>query len=515
MSRIECILYPPTLDYNYLVQRPQQLMRHFSELGIPSFFLNLASPQAEKTNGIEKPNPYLYLFNNVDPRPYLQDLRPVVYFSAAWHIDIVHQYNPSLLVFDSVDEPSDEFESWKPYYVRAISLADVVLNTSDRLYEAAKRINPHSYLVPNGCDFEYFSKAATGSLPVPADIARISGPIIGYIGVVATWVDLQLIERLAIEYPNCNIVVVGPLYNVSNVPRRPNIHWLGFKPYEELAAYAQKFDVGIIPFIQSAMTESVNPIKMWEYMAAGIPVVTTAIPEASKYRDLVFPSDNPEQFIFNIERALKNDTPELRRQRMALAGENTWEHRARRIVEIIEQRLYEKGLSDQMALHAFPPALDGDPNTPDIPGWHIHNNDASFVDGFEHDHIDFRTGNIHPGWEIPDGYSHVPDPSSDALSARDLIDERINNIIPVWQPFVLYSDGKMQVRVSRFKTVRLHIGMFQYAKTVRVSGGKRNRNKGLSKKKPGWRVNRSKAVAGSCCRAVKALRNPVGKVLAR
>ncbi len=518
MSNVGCILYPPTLDYNYLVQRPQQLMKHFSELEIPCFFLNLASPHGDTPNGIEKPNPYLYLFNNVDPRPYIGDLRPVVYFSAAWHIDIVQQYNPSLLVFDSVDEPSDEFESWKPYYLRAISMADIVLNTSDRLYEAARSINPHSYLVPNGCDYEYFSQAATGSLPVPADIAQIPGPIIGYIGVVATWVDLQLIDRLAVEYPNCSIVIVGPLYNVSNVPQRSNIHWLGFKAYEELAAYAQKFDVGIIPFIQSDMTESVNPIKMWEYMAAGIPVVTTAIPEASKYQDLVFASNNHDEFVFNIDRALRSETPELRYRRMALAGENTWGHRARTIINLIEQRLNEKGLSELAGAHALPDALDSIRPDGFAPP---HEHDWNFNGAHHPDHardlIDGRIDSLPPVWGFPDGAPPAPDPQADAISTRNLIDGRIDSITPTWLPFVLISDGKQQVKISRYKSVRIHKGMFQYTKAVRIGGGKGKKKKHSvnRNRRPRKSQNRILSTSRCICFGPGSLRIPAGRVLSR
>lgn len=343
MSNIDCILYPPTLNFNYLVQRPQQLMKSFSQLNIPSLYINMPSPHLSQPRGIERPNDKLYLFNDVDPRPFLKNIRPVVYFSAAWHVDMVQQYNPSLTVFDSLDEPSDEFESWKPYYIRAVSQSDMVLTTSDKLYEMACKTNPHTYLVPNACDYDYFSRAAAGTFPVPGDIAGLSGPIIGYIGVVATWLDLSLIERLADEYRDCSVVIIGPLYNVSEVPQRPNIHWLGFKPYEQLAAYAQCFSVGIIPFKQSKMMESVNPIKMWEYLAAGLPVVTTAIPETHKYEELVWVSYDHEEFLNNVHRALYDDDPRLRRLRMEIAEQNSWDHRAQQIIEIVEERLREKG----------------------------------------------------------------------------------------------------------------------------------------------------------------------------
>lgn len=361
MSGISCILYPPTVDFNYLVQRPQQLMKSLSALNIPVYYINPGNYSQGKP-GIERFNPYLYIFNNVEPDAYLHNVNPVVYYSATSQVDLVNKYHPSLLVFDSVDEPSEEFASWKPYYHRAVSTADVVLATSDRLYSMAREINPHTYLVPNGCDYDYFSLAGNKNLPVPHDMMGITGPIIGYIGAIASWCDLNLIERMAAEHPDWNIVMIGPLYNIVNVPRRPNIHWVGFKTYESLSSYLQLFDVGIIPFKKTSMTASVNPIKMWEYMAAGIPVVSTAIPEVKKYANLVYYSENEEDFIQNILRAFYEDVGKSE-QRRALARENSWLIRAHQIVQIIENRLAEKGYINQEqpapidAAHPYNPAV--------------------------------------------------------------------------------------------------------------------------------------------------------------
>lgn len=342
MSNISCILYPPTLDYYYLVQRPQQLMKKFSELDVPVYYINNPSPQSGVFKGIERVNENFYLFNNVDPLPFLKNLNPVVYYTSAAQTDMIRRYNPSLVVFDSVDEPSEEFEGWRPYYDKAVRSADVVLATSDKLFELASAINPNVYLVPNGCDYEYFSNFIHGR---PAEIADLPGPIIGYIGVVATWVDVDLIAKVADSYPDYSVVVVGPLYNVSDVPRRPNLHWVGFKPYEQLAAYVQSFSVGLVPFKATSMTEAVNPIKMWEYMAAGIPIVTTNMPEAKKYRDVVLASENHEEFIDNIYRALFEDPPENRAKRMALAQQNSWKVRAEQILAIIREKLAQKGIT--------------------------------------------------------------------------------------------------------------------------------------------------------------------------
>lgn len=348
MSSINCILYPPTLEYHYLIQRPQHLMRSFSELGIPVFFLNNSSTYSRKPNGISKLNDLFYLVNNVDPMPYINGAKPVVYYTNAAHVDLVHQYNPSLVVFDSVDEPSEEFASWRPNYYRAVASADIVLAASDKLYQMALRLNNNVHLVPNACDYEYFSGNSDkyDYLAVDDDILTINKPIIGYIGAIASWCDLNLIAEIADNFPYYNVVMIGPYYNISKVPHRRNIHWLGFKPYEQLAAYARYFDVAIIPFKKTSMTESVNPIKMWEYLATGMPIVSTALPEARKYSDLIYCSEDHREFLINIKKALEEDSIEKREQRKDIASRNSWLERARTIMEIIENEMRLRNLPE-------------------------------------------------------------------------------------------------------------------------------------------------------------------------
>jgi hypothetical protein len=132
--------------------------------------------------------------------------------------------------------------------------------------------------------------------------------------------------------------MVGPLYNLTNVPRRPNLHWLGYKRFELLPNYTQLFDAAIIPFRVSQMTEAVNPIKMWEYMAAGTPVVTTALPEARGIPE-IYCSENDDQFIANIRQALNEDPHQFRQARISLAQRNTWLARAQQILQSIERTM--------------------------------------------------------------------------------------------------------------------------------------------------------------------------------
>lgn len=360
MSNISCILYPPTIDFDYLFQRPQQIMTGFSQLGITSYYINWQGLNIRRKKGIEQINPYLYLFNNVDPAPYLETVNPVVYYTSAAHADMIKNYHPELIVFDSVDEPSGEFEGWKPYYENAVRSADVVLATSQKLFSMASVINPNVYLVPNGCDFNYFSQGSSRALPIPVELQYLPRPIIGYVGVLATWCDFDLIDQMARIFPQYSFVMIGPKYNVSDVPRHPNLHWLGFKPYSELIYYTQMFDVGIIPFKLSSMVEAVNPIKMWEYMAVGMPVVTTALPEAKQYEGVVYYSRDYDEFFSNITRALADNYPERREQRLELARNNSWQQRVQQIISIIETHLTAKGIHQSRPM----PAIDALPGKP-------------------------------------------------------------------------------------------------------------------------------------------------------
>lgn len=348
MTAIPGIIYPPTLDFEYLVQRPQQLLKSLSELGVIVYFLNRPAYHHGLYQGIEKYNQHFCLFHNTE-LTYPVTTRPVVYYSNPSQVDTIRSYNPCLVVFDSVDEPVGEFSSWEPYYHQAVASADLVLAASEKLYTRAKAINPHTCLIPNGCDFNYFNRARSNQL-APPDLPEFKRAVIGYMGAVASWCDLELLDELAQVFSDCNVMIIGPLYNVRNIPLRSNIHWLGYKAYEELIYYAGYFDVGVIPFKQSDMTAAVNPIKMWEYMAMGIPVVTTALPEIQKYSEEIYYSSGHQDFIKNVKRALKQENWEKCERRMNLAQENSWMARAEVMFKAIQERLRAKSIKNQETL---------------------------------------------------------------------------------------------------------------------------------------------------------------------
>lgn len=355
MAGIPGIIYPPTVDFNYLVQRPQQLLKALSQLGVTIYFLNRCAHCQEEARGIERYNEHFYLFHQEEPS-YPAHIRPVVYYSNPTQVENISSYNPGLRVFDSLDDTVEGFSTWKTYYPRAVASADLVLAASDKLFSRAREINPCTVLLPNGCDYDYFSQAGTGQRARPVDLPDLRAKVIGYIGVVASWCDLELLDGLAAAFPDCSLLIIGPLYGVHNIPLRPNLHWLGYKDYDKLIDYAGHFDVGIIPFKTSVLTEAVNPIKMWEYMALGIPIVTTALPEAGRYGDIVYCSAGRAEFISHTRQALQ-ETGNRREQRMALARENSWMVRAKQMLKAIEEKLQAKGIRTRGSLPTPPAAV--------------------------------------------------------------------------------------------------------------------------------------------------------------
>jgi glycosyltransferase involved in cell wall biosynthesis len=158
--------------------------------------------------------------------------------------------------------------------------ADVVFASSAELLDDCRHLTDRAYLIRHGVEWEHFSRAALQPQTRPADIADIAGPILGFFGLIHEWIDQDLVCSLADAFPDATVVLIGKVQvNVEKLRSRPNVRLLGQKPYGELPAYSAFFDVGLIPFVNNDLTTAVNPIKLREYLSAGMPVVATALPE--------------------------------------------------------------------------------------------------------------------------------------------------------------------------------------------------------------------------------------------
>ena len=212
---------------------------------------------------------------------------------------------------------------------------DMVVATAASLTRSKSPRSGLAYHLPQGVNYAHFAEAKAE----PSDLAAIPPPRIGFAGSLSTQCDVALLSRLAHEFSGASLVLVGPvgLDRARLEPlARPNVHILGVKPYDVLPSYVQHFDVGIIPYVLSGWTIAVDPLKLLEYLAAGIPVVTTSIPEVAKYRDSVAVADDADAFVVAVRDALRLDRNQCRRRGQAVAREHTWEKRADALLELIQ-----------------------------------------------------------------------------------------------------------------------------------------------------------------------------------
>jgi glycosyltransferase involved in cell wall biosynthesis len=191
--------------------------------------------------------------------------------------------------------------------------SDLVIVSAEKLLENKKRFNENTYIIRHGTDWRHFRKALNAETVIPAEIADLPKPIIGFHGLLADWVDYELIKKTAEHFKDGSVVLIGKIAvdaerKIKILDGVPNVHFLGRKPYAELPAFCKGFDVALNPFKISELTLAANPLKVREYLAAGLPVVSTDIPEVRVLEDCLVGTDHAD-FIAKIEEALKNPKP--------------------------------------------------------------------------------------------------------------------------------------------------------------------------------------------------------------
>ena len=201
-----------------------------------------------------------------------------------------------------------------------LSSADLVVVSSDFLEEQARKHNAKVLMVRNACEYEHFVKAGG------ADNER---PVIGYYGAIADWFDADLVADLAERRPDWDFLLVGSTFSadLSRLSKLANVSLPGEKPYAEIPDWLARFDVALIPFQRTPLTEATNPVKAYEILASGKPIVSVPIPEVAALRPLVRLATTAEEFEKEIAAALKENDPELIAKRRAFAREHTWEKR--------------------------------------------------------------------------------------------------------------------------------------------------------------------------------------------
>jgi glycosyltransferase involved in cell wall biosynthesis len=184
-------------------------------------------------------------------------------------------------------------------------------------------------IIPNGAEVSHFQWSAAGKQR-----------IVGYAGSLDEWFDVDAVDAAAAANPQAQFVLLGRIEaeKVRVLESRANIRLYGEVPYDRLATYLAEFDVGLIPFLVNPLTLATNPIKLYEYFACGMPVVSAALPEVTAYGSLVYAADTPARFASQVTYALAERDPELRRQRRQAAEQESWTVRAAQLSQLIEGR---------------------------------------------------------------------------------------------------------------------------------------------------------------------------------
>jgi glycosyltransferase involved in cell wall biosynthesis len=337
------------LRWGFVYQRPQHVMSRLAKDYDVLFFeepvfADVAQPVLELSQpgmgitvivprlpwGMDQPQVMAAQRTLLDQ--YLADLAPVellLWYLTPMSLAFTDHLNAQVTIFDCMDELS-AFKGAPPDLIdkerQLMARADVVFTGGHSLWQAKKHQHANAHSVPSSVDVAHFA-AARDALPEPADQASIGYPRLGFFGVIDERFDIELVDAVAVEHPDWQIVLIGPVVKIdpATLPQHANIHYLGAKTYEELPAYLAGWNVALMPFAINESTRFISPTKTPEYLAGGCPVVSTPIQDViSGYGDsgVVSIAGSPQAFMVAIKSALdlKSDSEFAQRVDAALAG---------------------------------------------------------------------------------------------------------------------------------------------------------------------------------------------------
>lgn len=321
------VLFLASIDWDFLFQRVQHLAQQFARGGYQVYYRNPGQKRGVPPKEIEK---NLFLCTDLDLVDK-SDWVHVIYLS--WYPGF-HSWldtgKNSLIIYDCVDD----FEEHDPHQEEMLAKSDLVFTTAIRLYDELQKKHDDVYLIPNGVPFDHFNKKCE----IPEDMKNISKPIIGFVGALnPRWVDVKVLDQLIAKNPQWSFVFVGTKVGMKAYE---NVHFLGVKSYKELPDYITNFDVTLIPFLDNRISRAANPIKMYEYLAAGKPIIARRLPETEKVKEIYLYSSESEAEEAIKKALLEEGTNQERYRKIAM--EHTWEQRFKKMDDIIRKKMEEK-----------------------------------------------------------------------------------------------------------------------------------------------------------------------------
>ncbi len=272
--------------------------------------------------------------------------KPILWLSGPSVVDMLGRFNEVLSIYYCGDEFSEYPGVSKKTIIEMerelLSRADLVIVSSEKLYQAKRIYNKNTFIITHGVDFEHFERRNYINKPIPEELKGIKKPIIGFYGLIENWVDLDLFEHLARNKPEWSLVLIGKsIVSLKSLKKYSNIHFLGPINYQKLPQYSLNFDAALMPFKINELTIFVNPLKMFEYMASGLPIVSTHLPELDKYSKIVKLAASKEEFLEKINECLEEKDKSYILEGIKIASKETWQKKAEAISSLIETRLPE------------------------------------------------------------------------------------------------------------------------------------------------------------------------------
>ncbi len=263
---------------------------------------------------------------------------PVLVTTFPCVVDVIKLIPAAATIYYCVDEwldyPGLDTVAWRTMEKELLDHVDGFAATSINLQ---KKSLPHhaSLLLPHGVDFQHFNSALADPLPI-AQMERIPRPIVGFFGLISEWIDIDLIAVLARTFPEVSFVFLGGAeVKLDRLAECPNVYLLGSVPYADLPQYARYFDVGLIPFVTNTLTKAVNPLKLLEYYALGLPVLATRLPELQLAGGAIWLASTPEEFCENLRQMLEGKRLRPAEDSLEVARNNTWEQRVEQLGSFI------------------------------------------------------------------------------------------------------------------------------------------------------------------------------------
>ena len=297
--------------------------------------------------GHERLNDVLSKLRHADIRRQMRRLgmrRPILYIWHPFFADAIGQFDEQAVAYHCYDEYA-AFAGTDRAYVsalerRVLQKSDVVFAVSEGLTEAKARVNTNTHLVPNGVDYDLFAAAQDPATAVAPEVSAVPGPVIGCVTrVVPDYFDAALLREVFQRRPDWSLVVVGPESMSSGRAAEalrqlkilPNVHFLGRRDLGALPSYLKGFDACLIPYVLSENKLLADPLKLYEYLAAGKPVISKRLPNLARMGDAVSMADGADEWIEAIARELRTDSAAKIARRQELAKASTWDERIGRI----------------------------------------------------------------------------------------------------------------------------------------------------------------------------------------